>query len=132
MSVSFSLPSTIRLSPAKNQAGTPLNNTDSHVSNTATLNLGPSLGSHTIGLASLGTIATDHTKALSASGDSLGSALTGGYHLAYLVAAACVAVGILAAFLVLRRPGAGLPQEVDAESELASIEPVVAPAAQAA
>ena len=85
-----------------------------------------------IGLASLGTIATDHTKALSASGDSLGSALTGGYHLAYLVAAACVAVGILAAFLVLRRPGAGLPQEVDAESELASIEPVAAPAAQAA
>ena len=85
-----------------------------------------------IGLASLGTIATDHTKALSASGDSLGSALTGGYHLAYLVAAACVAVGILAAFLVLRRPGAGVPQEVDAESELASIEPVVAPAAQAA
>jgi EmrB/QacA subfamily drug resistance transporter len=85
-----------------------------------------------IGLATLGTIATDHTKALSASGDSLVSALTGGYHLAYLVAAACVAVGILAALLVLRRPGAGLPQEVHAESELASIEPVGAPAAQAA
>ncbi len=40
-----------------------------------------------IGLATLGTIATDHTKALSASGHSLASALTGGYHLAYLVAA---------------------------------------------
>src|SRR5205085_8292463 len=72
-----------------------------------------------IGLATLGTIATDHAKALSAGGHSLSSALTGGYHLAYLVAAACVALGILAAFLVLRRPGAGLPQEADAEAELA-------------
>src|SRR5205823_11687963 len=77
-----------------------------------------------IGLATLGTIATDHTKALSAAGHSLPAALTGGYHLAYLVAAACVALGILAAVLVLRRPGAGLPQEADAEAELASIEPV--------
>jgi EmrB/QacA subfamily drug resistance transporter len=57
-----------------------------------------------IGLATLGTIATDHTKALSASGHTLASALTGGYHLAYIVAAVCVAGGILAAFLVLRPP----------------------------
>ena len=60
-----------------------------------------------IGLASLGTVATDHTKALSASGHSLSSALTGGYHLAYVVAAMCVAFGILAAFLVLRPPAHG-------------------------
>jgi len=66
-----------------------------------------------IGLATLGTIATDHTKALSASGHSLGSALTGGYHLAYVVAAACVAVGILAAILVLRPPTASRPQEAE-------------------
>jgi len=57
-----------------------------------------------IGLATLGTIATDHTKTLSASGQSLSSALTGGYHLAYIVAAACVGLGILAAFFVLRPP----------------------------
>src|SRR5271168_5309254 len=57
-----------------------------------------------IGLATLGTIATDHTKALSASGQALNSALTGGYHLAYVVAAVCVAFGILAAFLLLRPP----------------------------
>ena len=44
-----------------------------------------------IGLATLGTIATDHAKSLSASGQPLTSALTGGYHLAYLVAA--IAVG---------------------------------------
>ncbi len=66
-----------------------------------------------IGLASLGTIATSHTKALSASGHTLAAALTGGYHLAYLVASICVAGGIVAAFLVLRSPAAALPQETD-------------------
>lgn len=66
-----------------------------------------------IGLATLGTIATDHTKALSASGHALSSALTGGYHLAYLVGAVCVAFGILAAFLVLRPPASTVQQEVE-------------------
>jgi EmrB/QacA subfamily drug resistance transporter len=66
-----------------------------------------------IGLASLGTVATDHTKALVASGDSALAALTGGYHLAYVVAATCVAVGILAAFLVLRPPAGTVQQEVE-------------------
>jgi EmrB/QacA subfamily drug resistance transporter len=69
-----------------------------------------------IGLASLGTIATDHTNALSAAGHSLSSALTGGYHLAYVVAAACVSVGVLAAFVVLRPPAA-TQQEVAEEAE---------------
>ena len=67
-----------------------------------------------IGLATLGTIATDHAKALSESGDTLQSALTGGYHLAYVVAAACVAGGILATRAFLRPPSAPLPQEADA------------------
>jgi EmrB/QacA subfamily drug resistance transporter len=72
-----------------------------------------------IGLASLGTVATDHTKSLSASGDSLGSARTGGYHLAYVVGAICVAFGILAAFVTLRPPSGTVAQEVDElESEL--------------
>jgi EmrB/QacA subfamily drug resistance transporter len=66
-----------------------------------------------IGLATLGTIATDHTKALSKSGHALQSALTGGYHLAYVVGAICVAFGILAALLVLRRPRATVQQEVE-------------------
>src|SRR5271154_4723431 len=66
-----------------------------------------------IGLATLGTIATDHTKALSAGGHSLESALTGGYHLAYVVASVCVAFGILAAFLLLRPPADAMQQEVD-------------------
>jgi MFS family permease len=74
-----------------------------------------------IGLATLGTIATDHTKALLASGHALNSALTSGYHLAYLVAAVCVALGVLAAQLILRPPAR--PEEVAdvaAEPELSS------------
>ena len=66
-----------------------------------------------IGLAALGTVATDHTKALSRSGHPLIDALTGGYHLAYLVAAICVAFGILASFLVLRPPAGPVVQETD-------------------
>ena len=70
-----------------------------------------------IGLASLGTIATDHTKALSSSGHTLQAALTGGYHMAYLVAAVCVAVGIVAAFAVLRPPSISVAQEIEEEEE---------------
>jgi Major Facilitator Superfamily len=66
-----------------------------------------------IGLATLGTIATDHSKALTASGHSLSSALTGGYHVAYLVAATCVGLGILAAFVVLRPPAGPVVQETE-------------------
>ncbi len=83
-----------------------------------------------IGLATLGTIATDHTKALSRSGHPLVSALTGGYHLAYVVAAVCVAGGILAAFLVLRPPARTRPQEIP-DAERTSSE-LVEPVAQAA
>jgi EmrB/QacA subfamily drug resistance transporter len=66
-----------------------------------------------IGLATLGTIATDHTKALSSSGQALNSALTGGYHLAYVVGAVCVAVGIVAAFITLRPSSRSVMQEVE-------------------
>jgi EmrB/QacA subfamily drug resistance transporter len=82
-----------------------------------------------IGLATLGTIATDRTQALSADGYRLTSALTGGYHLAYVVAAVFVALGILAAFLLLRPPVASRPQEVDLASERASGERVAPQAA---
>jgi EmrB/QacA subfamily drug resistance transporter len=69
-----------------------------------------------IGLAALGTVATDHTKALSAAGHPLLASLTGGYHLAYVVASVCVGVGVLAAFLVLRGP-ASPPREVVVERD---------------
>jgi EmrB/QacA subfamily drug resistance transporter len=83
-----------------------------------------------IGLATLGTIATDHTKALSTHGASLVDALTGGYHLAYVVAAICVALGILAALLVLRPPARTVAQEVE-EAERAGAAGASVSAAQA-
>ena len=54
------------------------------------------------GLAVLATLATDHTETLRAHGDSAAAALTGGYQLAFLVAAGLVGVAILLATFVLR------------------------------
>jgi EmrB/QacA subfamily drug resistance transporter len=76
-----------------------------------------------IGLAVLGTIATDHSRALSASGHTLGTALTGGFHLAYVVGAACVAAGVLVTLLVLRPPARRVSEQVDVQ-----LEPAVEPA----
>jgi EmrB/QacA subfamily drug resistance transporter len=85
-----------------------------------------------IGLATLGTIATDHSKSLLAQGEGTLAALAGGYHLAYVVAAGAVAVGIVAALLVLRSPVE--PSVGTVEPELELIETVEAgePVAQAA
>ena len=65
-------------------------------------------------------------------GEGTLAALTGGYHLAYVVAAVFVAVGILAALLVLRTPSLPVVQETD--EELERIETIQAgePVAQAA
>jgi EmrB/QacA subfamily drug resistance transporter len=57
-----------------------------------------------IGLAVLGTISTDHARSLTADGHSLPDALTGGYQLAFLVGAACVALGAVLALALLRTP----------------------------
>jgi EmrB/QacA subfamily drug resistance transporter len=57
-----------------------------------------------IGLAVLGTISTDHARSLTADGHSLPAALTGGYQLAFLVGAACVALGAVLALALLRTP----------------------------
>jgi EmrB/QacA subfamily drug resistance transporter len=65
-----------------------------------------------VGLAALGSIATDRTNALESAGDSVTTALSGGYHLAFLIAAGAAAMGALIALLVLRPP---TPHEVEAE-----------------
>jgi EmrB/QacA subfamily drug resistance transporter len=57
-----------------------------------------------LGVAVLGTISTDRTKTLSKLGHPLASALTGGYHLAFTVAAICVLGALLFAAIVLRAP----------------------------
>ena len=60
-----------------------------------------------LGLAVLGSLASDRTAALVAQGNALKDALTDGYHFAYMLAAVCVGVGLLAAQVVLRSaPGA--------------------------
>jgi EmrB/QacA subfamily drug resistance transporter len=55
-----------------------------------------------LGLAVLGTVATNRSKALEAHGQTLASSLLGGYHLAFTVGAASIAVGIVTTLVVLR------------------------------
>ncbi|MEA3032680.1 MAG: hypothetical protein QOH86_696, partial [Sphingomonadales bacterium] len=67
-----------------------------------------------IGLAALGTVATDRTNALRAAGESTTQALSDGYHLAFMIAAGAAAVGILIAIFALRTPSA---QQIEDEIE---------------
>jgi hypothetical protein len=59
-----------------------------------------------LGLAVLGTIATNHTNSLRAQHHALASSLVSGYHVAFAISAASVAIGILIAVSVLRTPSA--------------------------
>ena len=62
-----------------------------------------------LGLAVLATLATTRTGDLSAAGDPLPVALTGGYHLAFTLAALLMVVAILIAVFVLRSERAKAP-----------------------
>lgn len=57
-----------------------------------------------IGLAVLGTVATNHTKALVRAGHQQSAALAGGNDLGLLVAAGCVGAGLVLTGLLLRTP----------------------------
>jgi hypothetical protein len=70
-----------------------------------------------LGLAVLGTAAASHTHALAAGHASLTGALIGGYHLAFVLGAATVATGIVAACVLLR------PRDADAPDVAAAVEP---------
>ena len=78
-----------------------------------------------LGVAVLGTIATDRTKTLAASGHSLPSALTGGYQLGFTVAAAAAAAALLVALTVLRSPRRPQAEHAHAQAPAAqaSVEP---------
>jgi EmrB/QacA subfamily drug resistance transporter len=78
-----------------------------------------------IGLAVLATLATERTDGLLADGEATASALNSGYHLAYLIGAALVAVAIVVAVHVLRTE---TPDAADEEAEQAP-EPAYAEAA---
>jgi EmrB/QacA subfamily drug resistance transporter len=60
-----------------------------------------------IGVAALGTIATDRTEEMVNDGSGLGHALTAGYTLAWELGAVSVLAGIAVAVTLLRAPGAG-------------------------
>jgi EmrB/QacA subfamily drug resistance transporter len=78
-----------------------------------------------IGLAVLATLATERTETLRADGETVASALNSGYHLAYLVGAALVAIAIVAALTVLRsRRPAAAPVPADAEAGPTGTKPV--------
>jgi hypothetical protein len=74
-----------------------------------------------IGLAALGTISADQVRGLLARGDSLASALTGGYDLAFTIGAGCVAAGLLTALVVLRSPRTTGSLEASAEASAEGI-----------
>ncbi len=87
-----------------------------------------------IGLAVLATLASQRTTSELASGASHDAALNSGYHLAYLIGAALVAIALTVAITVLRSPdmsemAAHQPGEGEEEGELAGSE---APCAEAA
>jgi EmrB/QacA subfamily drug resistance transporter len=72
-----------------------------------------------IGLALLATISTERTQTLLREGESMASALNGGFHVAYLIGAACAIVAIAAAVMVIReaRPAAATARAPEPELE---------------
>ena len=69
-----------------------------------------------IGLAVLATLATERTERLLADGESTAVALNSGYHLAYLLGAALIAVALVVAVIVVRSksPAAAKAPDTDA------------------
>jgi EmrB/QacA subfamily drug resistance transporter len=79
-----------------------------------------------LGLAVLGTVATNHTAGLVARHEPLAASLVSGYHFAFVIGAACVSAGILVALAVLRGGGrtgvtATAPQAVTGEDPAAGL-----------
>jgi EmrB/QacA subfamily drug resistance transporter len=64
-----------------------------------------------VGLAVLATVATSHTDSLLADGETAATALNAGYHLAYLIGAALVAVALVIAAVVVRSEPAPTAQD---------------------
>jgi EmrB/QacA subfamily drug resistance transporter len=68
-----------------------------------------------LGIAVLGTLAASRTGSLAADGASTAAALTGGYHLAFELAAGAVVVGIALALTVLRAPARARVRQAGSE-----------------
>ncbi|MGI8712245.1 MAG: MFS transporter [Solirubrobacteraceae bacterium] len=72
-----------------------------------------------LGLAVLGTVATNHTKALVTQHHALAESLVGGYHFAFVIGAASVSAGILTALAVLRSRASATATETASDSTAA-------------
>jgi EmrB/QacA subfamily drug resistance transporter len=81
-----------------------------------------------LGLAVLGTVAAEHTRSLEAAGRPSPEALSAGYGLAFLIAAASVAAGTVVAVVLLRGPDDGSPVQPDDQDQAAG-EPMGEPMA---
>ncbi len=83
----------------------------------ATMQVGGALG-----LAAMGTISTAYAHTLVAGGDPAALAAAGGYQLAYVLAAACVATGLAVVLVFLRSPALRVEQHraVNIEAEEAA------------
>jgi hypothetical protein len=77
-----------------------------------------------LGLAILATLSTTRTSHLLASGSSNAAALTGGYHLAWVVSASIAAAAMIVAVVVLKSVRVG-----QVEDETVEIEPAYSEAA---
>ena len=66
-----------------------------------------------LGLAALGAISSGRTSTLVANGSTQAEALTSGYQLAFLLAAGCVAAGVVLAAALLREPRRVAEAEVE-------------------
>jgi len=68
-----------------------------------------------LGLAVLGTIASNHSKALEARGHTLAGSLVSGYHLAFAIGAGSIVVGIVTTLVVLAPMGSRAAASTPAE-----------------
>jgi EmrB/QacA subfamily drug resistance transporter len=75
-----------------------------------------------LGLAVLGTIATNRTHASLAAHHALPAALVDGYHLAFTIASICVCAGVLVALVLLRKPRSAVGEPAVAGDELDSVD----------
>ncbi len=82
-----------------------------------------------IGLALLATLATERSDALIADGTATDAALNSGYHLAYLIGAALVAVALVITIVVLRSEPQGEIEELERETTRARAEAAYSEAA---
>jgi MFS family permease len=82
-----------------------------------------------IGLAVLATLATERTDGLLANGESTANALNAGYHLAYLIGAAFIAIAIVVALWAFRSEATGEASSDAAPKTSFAAEPACAEAA---